>query len=109
MTLLVSMFLALLLTLILELLFSLVWGVRKDGLLMVVLMNLLTNPAVNLLYYLAGFLLGWESIWLILALEAAAVLAEGFCCQGIIRRPWLFAILVNLFSYGTGELIQFLF
>lgn len=109
MTLLVSMFFALLLTLILELLFSLVWGVRKDGLLMVVLMNLMTNPAVNLLYHLASFLLGWETIWLVLALEAVAVFAEGLCCQGLIRRPWLFAILVNLFSFGMGELIQFLF
>lgn len=106
MNLLTSMLLALTLTLLLELLFALIWGVRKDGLLMVVLMNLLTNPAVNLLHYLAGTLLGWQSFWLVVVLEAAAVVTEGFCCRDFIRRPWLFALFVNLFSYSMGELLQ---
>ena len=109
MTLIPSMLLALFLTLILELLFALLWGIRNDGLLMVFLMNLLTNPAVNLLHEMAGILLGWQGFWLVLVLEAAAILAEGLCCRGLVRHPWLFAILVNLFSYGIGELLQVLF
>lgn len=97
---------ALLLTLTFELLFALVWGVRKDRLLLVVLMNIMTNPAVNLLHYLAVYLLGWPAFWVIPVLELAAVIAEGFCCKGVIRRPWLFAVLINAFSYSMGALIQ---
>lgn len=99
---------ALCLTLVLELLFALLWGVRKKGLLLVVLMNILTNPAVNLLHYLAVYLLGWPPIWVVPVLEAAAITAEGFCCKNMIHRPWLFAILINGFSYAMGAAIQFL-
>lgn len=105
MTMLLSMAAALGLTLVLELAFALIWGLRKKELLLVVLMNILTNPAVNLLYLLA-YQVGWNSVWLILLLETAAVVTEGFCCRDVIRRPWLFALLVNLFSYGTGELLK---
>ena len=94
------------LTLVLELVFALAWGVRKEGLLGVALMNLMTNPAANVLYYFGVQLLGWPPLWLTLALEAAVVAVEGICCRGIIRRPWLFALLVNLFSYSVGALIQ---
>ena len=97
---------ALAMTLVLELVFALAWGVRKEGLLVVALMNLMTNPAANVLYYFGVQLLGWPPLWLTLALEAAVVATEGICCRGIIRRPWLFALLVNLFSYGVGALIQ---
>lgn len=95
---------ALALTLALELIFALAWGVRKEGLLVVALMNLMTNPAANVLYYLGARLLGLPPLWL--TLEAAVVAVEGVCCRGIIRRPWLFVLLVNLFSYGVGALIQ---
>ena len=107
MSLALSMLTALTLTLVLELSFALVWGVRKRGLVLVILMNILTNPAVNLLWQLL-YLVGWNTGWALIALEAAVVVVEGFCCRGIIRRPWLFALLVNAFSYGMGELLQFL-
>ena len=100
---------ALAMTLVLELVFALAWGVRKEGLLVVVLMNAMTNPAANVLYFLGVRLQGWPVAWVALVLEAAVVTAEGLCCRGVIRRPWLFALLVNLFSYGVGALIQTLF
>ncbi len=90
--------LSLLLTLLFELPFALAWGVRKRGLVLVILMNLLTNPAVVTLHYLTGLTLIWE---------LAAVVTEGFCCRGMIRKPWLFALLINTFSYSMGELLQF--
>ena len=98
---------ALALTLSLELVFSLFWGLRKKELLLIVLMNILTNPAVNLLYWWA-YLVGWVSPLFVLALEAVVVITEGFCCRGIVRRPWLFACFVNLFSFGMGELLKVL-
>ena len=106
--LLASMAAALALTLCFELLFALVWGVRKKGLLLVILMNLLTNPAVNLLWFLA-WQIGWSSPLLLLGLEIMVVLIEGLCCRGMIRRPWLFALSINVFSYTMGELVQYLF
>ena len=96
---------ALTLTLILELSFALVWGIRKKELLLVVLMNLLTNPAANLICFFA-WQTGWAGSFLFLLLEATVVITEGFCCRGMIRRPWLFVCLVNLFSCTIGVLIQ---
>lgn len=108
MPLLQSMLTALVLTLTLEVLFSLLWGLRKRELCLVVLMNILTNPAVNLLYFFTVFLCGLPAFPVILVLEVAVFLIEGFCCRGMIRRPWLFAFCVNGFSYGMGELLKYL-
>ena len=104
--LLTSLLISLLLTLVLELAFALAWGVRKRGLLLVILMNILTNPAVVLLHFFCTVFLGWTGFLPIAVLEAAAIVAEGLCCRGMIRRPWLFACCINLFSYGAGELLQ---
>ena len=106
MSLLPALLTALTLTLVFELLFALIWGVRKDGLLLVILMNVMTNPAVNLLHYIAVYLLGWPAVWVIPVLEIAVVITEGFCCKDVIKRPWLFALLINGFSYTVGELLQ---
>ena len=103
-----SLLISLLLTLVLELLFALIWGVRKRGLVLVILMNILTNPAVVLLHFFCIAFLGWTGFLPILVLELAAIVIEGFCCRGMIRKPWLFAVCVNVFSYAIGELIQLL-
>ena len=103
-----SLVISLVLTLIFELLFALVWGVRKKGLLLVVLMNILTNPAVVLLHFICTAFLGWTGFLPVLILEIAAIAAEGFCCRGMIKKPWLFAVCANVFSYTIGELLQLL-
>lgn len=99
-----ALILSLVLTLVLEMLFALVWGVRKKGLLIVALMNVLTNPAVGTLHFLCVNALGWKVLPVVI-LELAAMVVEGFCCKGVIKRPWLFAVLVNLFSFGIGGLL----
>lgn len=106
MKLLLSMLWALLLTELLELGFAWLWGLRRRQLLLVLLMNLLTNPAANLLHYLLTVLMGWPALPVILSIELAVLLTEGFCCRGMIPKPWLFAALVNGFSYGAGLLLQ---
>lgn len=102
-----SLLISLSLTLLLEEAFALVWGLRDLGL--VALMNVITNPAAVTLWFLARRILHWNGLWLVLLLEALVVLAEGLCCRGQIKRPWTFALLVNLFSYGTGLLLQTFF
>lgn len=94
------------LTLALELAFAWVWGVRGRGLTLVVLMNLLTNPAVVTLHWVSVHRLGLPSWPVTAILELAAVVAEGFCCRGVLRRPWVFAFLINLFSFSAGALLQ---
>lgn len=106
MKLLLSMLWALALTELLELGFAWLWGLRRQQLLLVLLMNLLTNPAANLVHYLLVSLMGLPAPPVILLVELAVLLTEGLCCRGMIPKPWLFAALVNGFSYGAGLLLQ---
>ena len=108
MSLFVSLVSALLITLALELVFALVWGLRKQQLWMVVLMNILTNPAANALYGFMTVYLGWRQVLPTIVLETAVIIVEGLCCRDFMKKPWLFVILVNLFSYSAGLLLQIL-
>ena len=95
---------SLLLTLVFELSVALLWGLRgKRELTVAALVNVLTNPPVVLTYTL------FPSLPMKLALEVAAVLTEGFIyktCLEDIRRPLLYALCINAFSFLTGELIN---
>ena len=103
---------SLLLTLLFEEGFALVWGLRgKRELGLVTLVNVLTNPPVVLLYNTAVWLLGWNAILVTVVLEAAAVIVEWICYQAYseqVKKPFLFALLVNLFSYGVGCVVNLL-
>lgn len=100
------------LTLVFEEGFALAWGLRgKRELGLVALMNCLTNPTVVLLYYTAAGLWHWNALPVTLILEAAAVAVEWRCCRAYseqVKRPFLFALLINLFSYGAGCAINLL-
>ena len=102
----------LVLTILLEEGFALLWGLRgRRELGLVALMNCLTNPPVVLLYYTATGLWHWNAAAVTLVLEAAAVLAEWRCCRAYseqVKRPFLFALFINLFSYGAGCVINLL-
>ena len=103
---------SLLLTLIFEEGFALVWGLRgKRELGLVALVNVLTNPAVVLSYYTATGLGHWNAVPVTIILEALAVLVEWRCYRAFserVKRPFLFALLINLFSYGAGCVINLL-
>lgn len=103
---------SLLLTLIFEESFALVWGIRgRRELGLVALVNCLTNPPVVLLYYTATGLWHWNAVPVTLVLEAAAVLVEWRCYRAFseqVKRPFLFALLINLFSFGAGCVINLL-
>ena len=100
------------LTLVFEEGFALAWGLRgRRELGLVALMNCLTNPPLVLLYYTATGLWHWNAAAVTLVLEAAAVLAEWRCCRAYseqVKRPFLFALFINLFSYGAGCVINLL-
>ena len=95
------------LTLALELLFALLWGVKKRDLPLVALVNVLTNPVVVLCFIVTSLYFSAALLPVTLALEAGAVLVEGylFATRSDIRFPWLFAVCVNLFSFTVGLLL----
>ncbi|MBD5150803.1 MAG: hypothetical protein HDT18_10680 [Oscillibacter sp.] len=103
---------SLLLTLVFEEGFALAWGLRgRRELGLVALVNILTNPAVVLLYYTAAGPLHWNAIPVTVVLEASAILVEWLCYRAFseqVKRPFLFALLINLFSYGAGCVINLL-
>lgn len=87
------------LTLVLEGIIALIWGLRRRELLLFTLVNVLTNPAAVLLHALFP---GWA---VTAALEAGVVLAEGALYRRLgdtIRRPWLFSLCANAFSFCMG-------
>ena len=107
-----SLVMSLELTLVLEELFALLWDLRgRRELGTVALVNVLTNPPVVFLHHTAVGLLGWNAAVVTAVLETAAVLVEWRCyllCYQQLRRPFLFALLANALSYGTGCVINLL-
>ncbi|MCL2002491.1 MAG: hypothetical protein FWG72_00610 [Oscillospiraceae bacterium] len=74
----------------------------KD-LLLLVLANVLTNPLVVLTFWLLPYPL------MKVPLELFAVVTEGFVYQKYgrgFKRPYLFSLAANAFSFGIGVLIQ---
>lgn len=97
------------LTVALEEGFGWLTGVRdRWDILLVLLVNLLTNPAVVFLYYVNCLYLGWNRTVITVGLEAAAIAVEAVCYKtaaGNIRHPWLFSIGANLVSFTLGAMI----
>lgn len=104
--LLTALLVSLLLTLLLECAFAFVAGARTPRrLLLVALVNVLTNPPVVMLCTL------FPSPLLTAAMELAAVLTEGLIYRARadwLRRPFLFSLAINAFSYLTGLLLNLL-
>lgn len=105
-----SLILSLGLTLLLEGGTSLVIGLRRRDLLVVALVNTVTNPLVVLtlnLCLLGGIAPPW---YLVAALELGAVAAEGFLYRSCLSQnkydPFLLSILLNAISFTGGLLLQ---
>ena len=110
-----SLVLSLLLTVALEIgffiLISRLFTNKRDkkDFLLVILVNVLTNPVVVLLYWLAALYTNWNIVIVLLPLELFAIFTEGYYYKKYssgFRRPYLFSVAANVFSFGTGLLIQ---
>lgn len=98
-------------TLVIEILLALIFGVRnKKGLLIVLLVNTLTNPAAVLICWLADlyFFYGFEFL-VEIAVEIAVVVLEAKIYMMFIhneefkiRYPVRMAVVCNLVSWLTG-------
>jgi len=108
--LLAALVVSLALTLALETGFFLLTGKRnKKDLLLVILVNALTNPIVVLLYWLAALYTSWNTSVVKIPLEIFAVITEGFFFMKYgqsFKRPFLFSLAANMFSFWVGVLIQ---
>ena len=101
---------SLVLTLVIEIGLAAAFQVRGKSLLIVVLVNTLTNPlAVLISYY---FNLGWIGK---LILEVIVVVIEGLIYyifgkrSGFeIKRPFLVSLVLNAVSFGAGVLFSFI-
>ncbi len=109
--LLTSLAVSLLLTLALEAGFFFLAGKRSTkDLLLLVLVNVLTNPVVVLTFLLVTTYTHINSFAVLAVLEAGAVLVEGGYYKRYatsIRRPFLFSLAANAFSVCIGQLIQY--
>ena len=96
---------SLILTLLLESLFGLIWGVKgKRDWLLLLLVNVVTNPIVVTLHYCVS------SAWVFTAvLEVSAVLAEWLAYRRwgrTVKPAFLFSLCANCFSYFSGLLLN---
>ena len=97
-------------TLIVEAGFFLLVGKRnKKDLLLLILVNVITNPAVVLLYWLTVIYTEFNSSAVKTALELFAVLTEGYYFKKYgqdFKWPLLFSFSANVVSFGIGVFIQ---
>jgi len=110
----ISLIVSLALTLILEVgFFLIVRSIKgkhdKKDLALVVMVNILTNPAVVLLYWLAILYTDINYAIIIAPLEISAVFIEGYIYKKrgrYFKHPYIFSIAANAFSFGIGVLTQ---
>ena len=100
------------LTLVIELALAAVFRVRsKRGLLIVLLANILTNPAAVFLCIALGPFFGGLFLPFQLLVEAAVVLVEGRVYRDFredlnaVFPPLLLSLILNACSYGTGLIL----
>lgn len=105
-----ALMLSLFLTLLLEEGFALIFRVRsRRDLLLVALVNILTNPPLVFLHYITALYLPPAAPIILIILEITAVIVEWRCYfhySDQIRHPFWFSLTANLFSFCLGSLID---
>lgn len=97
------------LTILLELSFALFFGIRgRKNLLLVVLVQVVTNPCVVFLMLWCMFNLHWPRYAYELPIEAVVVGVEGIFYKKFmpsLKRPFAFSLAANYFSYSFGFIL----
>ncbi len=103
----VMLLLALLLTEAIEIPVCLLWGMRRRDLLFAALANVMTNPAVNVLYAVGCLYTKLPGAAILAVLETAAVLSEWLVFRSAVetKHPFLVSLTANAASFGAGLLI----
>ena len=91
------------LTIIIEAGLALITGLKKKDLLLVVLVNIITNPAVIIIY----LLLPYPAVTFITESVAVIIEAAYYRRFGVkIKKPYLFSLSANVLSYIIGLVIN---
>ncbi|MCL2151945.1 MAG: hypothetical protein FWH57_03130 [Oscillospiraceae bacterium] len=105
-----SLAISLALTLVLESGFFFLTGKRnKKDLMLVSLVNIITNPVVVLSYWLIVMYADIEPVIVLIPLELFAMIIEGCYYKKYgqsFKRPYFFSIAANVFSFAAGLLFQ---
>lgn len=104
---------SLLLTLLVEGLIAFLWGLRgKKNFLLVLLVNVLTNPVAVLVYWIYQVCAGEHSLSVQILIELVVVSVEAYIYRSFaaddrfqIPRPISLAIVANVLSWGIGRLV----
>lgn len=103
---------SLLLTEVIEVLFAIAARVKsRRELMLIFLMNVVTNPPVVLITRLCRYAFGTKIYILALAAEIPVVIAEGLMYSKYsknVKRPFVFAAAINVTSFSLGLGINFL-
>ena len=96
------------LTVIIEAVFAFLLGVRKSyGQLIVLIVNVITNPILNSILTVVSFYLPRSSYYFFLIpLEIIVVIAEGLLFKKLLSlkmNPFIFSIIINSCSYFIGS------
>lgn len=109
----IALVVSLVLTVAIEVAFFFLIGKRnRKDLLLLVLVNVITNPLVVLLYWVTVLFTNIDSFLALVVLETLAVGVEGryYQAYGIdFRQPYVFSLAANVVSFGIGVLLQYLF
>ncbi len=112
MELLYSLGLSLLLTLVLEVSFVYLCRIRdKKDIILLIMVNILTNPLVVMSYYIAVHYGNMNRIAVVIVLELLAILTEGYYYRTYgrtFKHPFVFAVGANLFSFCIGQALNIL-
>ncbi len=98
------------LTIVIEEAFAIAIGIRSSkSLVLIFLVNLLTNPAAVLCYYAFTFYSQLNIIIIKIPIELAVILIEGLYYKkysDTIHRAFLFSASANVFSFATGLILN---
>lgn len=109
-SLLLSMAISLLLTIVIELIVGMILGARNCQLIIILAVNLLTNPTVNVIYHILCYYTDIHSVIITAALEISAVTVEWHIYrQNGVERSFRLSLILNASSYFIGVLLNIMF
>ncbi len=101
------------LTLFVEEAFAFITGIRSGkDLGLVFLVNLLTNPVAVMCYYYVTFCTDLNYFVIKIPIELVVIIIEGLYYRkyaSSIHKPFLFSTWANIFSFGTGLILNTIF
>ena len=101
----------LILTILIEVILAFILGIRKGDTLIVILVNIMTNPLVVSLpiFMLVRFGTTYRIITLVI-LELLTIFVEGLVYSKTLNfkkiNPYILSLILNIVSYGLGEIIN---